>query len=117
MAYEYDEAAYFLHSNLETVVGCYAVTAVDSLGNESDTSNIVCIGYDACPIYCLPNVFTPNNDGENDTFIPMDCDEGGAINPNANVDRVEMTIFNRWGKVMYTTDDPMINWDGKNPDQ
>jgi len=25
-----------------------------------------------------------------------------------------MTIFNRWGKVMFTTQDPEINWDGKN---
>ena len=25
-----------------------------------------------------------------------------------------MTIFNRWGKIMYTTSDPQILWDGKN---
>jgi hypothetical protein len=25
-----------------------------------------------------------------------------------------MTIFNRWGKIMFTTNDPEINWDGKN---
>jgi gliding motility-associated-like protein len=112
--YVYNEPVYFLHDNLESVVGCYAVTAVDSLGNISDTSNIVCVGYDACPVYCLPNVFTPNNDGENDIFVPMNCQEGGPINPEANVDRVDMTIFNRWGKIMYTTDDPFINWDGRN---
>jgi len=44
----------------------------------------------------------------------MDCGNRGSINPYVNVERVEMTIFNRWGKVVYTTDDPMINWDGKN---
>ena len=27
---------------------------------------------------------------------------------------MEMNIFNRWGKIMYTTDDPEINWDGIN---
>jgi len=35
-------------------------------------------------------------------------------NPKANVSRVNMTILNRWGKVMYTTDNPEILWDGKN---
>jgi hypothetical protein len=24
-----------------------------------------------------------------------------------------MTIFNRWGKIVFTTEDPNINWDGK----
>ncbi|MCB2207725.1 MAG: gliding motility-associated C-terminal domain-containing protein [Bacteroidetes bacterium] len=112
--YMYNDTVYFDHRNLESVVGCYAVTAVDSLGNVSDTSNIFCIDYEACPAYCLPNVFTPNTDGFNDLFVPMDCENEGPANPYANVERVDMTIFNRWGKIMYTTDDPMINWDGKN---
>lgn len=101
----------YLHNDISNVVGCYAVTAIDTVGNVSDTSNIVCVNYDACPPYELPNVFTPNNDSFNDLFVPM-TDVSG--NPKANVDRVDMTIFNRWGKIMYTTDDPQINWDGKN---
>ena len=105
------DSTYFLHSNLESVVGCYAVDAVDSIGNISEISNIVCVGYDACPPYELPNVFTPNNDGFNDLFIPK---TGTSANPKANVDRIDMTIFNRWGNIMYTTEDPEINWDGKN---
>jgi gliding motility-associated-like protein len=101
----------FSHTDLANVVGCYAVTAIDSVGNVSDTSNIVCVNYDACPPYELPNVFTPNGDGYNDLFVPITDLTG---NPKANVDRVDMTIFNRWGKIMYTTTDPQINWDGKN---
>lgn len=101
----------FSHANLTNVVGCYAVTAIDSVGNVSDTSNIVCVNYDACPPYELPNVFTPNGDSYNDLFVPI-TDVSG--NPKANVDRVDMSIFNRWGKIMYTTTDPQINWDGKN---
>ena len=34
-------------------------------------------------------------------------------NPRATVDHVDMVIFNRWGKVVFHTKDPMINWDGK----
>jgi len=101
----------WIDSDIQNVVGCYSVTAIDSVGNVSEMSDTVCVDYDACPPYELPNVFTPNNDGINDFFVPLNDKEG---NPYANVERVDMTIYNRWGKVMYTTNDPQINWDGKN---
>ncbi len=107
----YDSVTYYLHSGLESVVGCYAVIAVDSIGNASQISDVVCLGYDACPPYELPNVFTPNGDEFNNLFIPK---TETSNNPKANVDHIDMTIFNRWGNIMYTTDDPEINWDGKN---
>lgn len=52
----------------------------------------------------IPNVFTPNNDGVNDLFMPVSID--GVITMNT-------TIFNRWGNVIYETDNLMIEWDGK----
>lgn len=106
-----NDTTYFLHEDISSVVGCYHVTAIDSIGNISEISNIVCVGYEECPVYELPNVFTPNGDNKNDFFVPMGSRSG---NPKANVNRVDMTIFNRWGKTMYTTTDPDINWDGKN---
>jgi len=95
----------FIHHGTFTIAGCYAVTAIDSIGNESDFSNKVCIDIDTCSVYSLPNVFTPNNDGRNDYFIPF---------PYTSVERIEMKIFNRWGRIMFETNDPNINWDGKN---
>lgn len=83
--------------------GCYAVTAIDSFNNESALSNIVCV--DNCPIYELPNVFTPNEDGANDRFIPL---------AQCFVERVEFNVFNRWGQLIYQTNDPLLNWDGRN---
>jgi len=83
------------------IAGCYAVTAVDTFFNESAFSNIVCI--DNCPNYVLPNVFTPNGDGANDFFIPF---------PFRFVDRIELRVFNRWGNLVFETNDPAINWDG-----
>jgi len=85
-----------------TMAGCYAVTVVDSVGNESDYSNTVCV--DECINYKLPNVFTPNGDGINDLLRPF---------PYNRVERIELKIFNRWGNTIFETSDPDINWDGK----
>ena len=61
------------------------------------------------PVYELPNVFTPNGDGINDVFVPM------RITPEL-ITRVEMHIFNRWGRFVYHTEDIFINWDGRASD-
>lgn len=108
--YLFNDTAYFVHDNIPFVVGCYYVNAVDDMGNESEISNVVCV--EVCPDYELPNVFTPNNDSYNDLFVPLGTVDNTLSNPN--VESVDMTIFNRWGKVMYTTNDPLILWDGKN---
>ena len=105
------DTVYFNHQGLESVVGCYQVAAVDSSGNASDRSQRICVDYNACPQYALPNVFTPNGDGTNDKMVPLHL---SVSNPKATVDHVDMKIFNRWGKEVFHTSDPMINWDGKN---
>ena len=92
----------YIHNGLLSLAGCYAVVAVDSFGNQSAFSNIVCV--DNCSDYNLPNAFTPNGDGFNDLFTP--------ILPYRFIDRVDMQIFDRWGNLVFTTTDPMLNWDG-----
>ena len=93
----------YTHDNLSSIAGCYAVVAVDSFNNESLLSNVVCV--DNCSDYNLPNAFTPNGDGFNDLFTP--------ILPYRFIDHVDMKIFDRWGSLVFTTSDPMLNWDGK----
>jgi gliding motility-associated-like protein len=93
----------FRHWPEETLAGCYAVSAIDSFGNESPLTNVLCV--DICTGYALPNVFTPNNDNKNDLFK--------SYNPGNYVKQVDMKIFNRWGKLVYKTTDANINWDGK----
>jgi gliding motility-associated-like protein len=51
----------------------------------------------------IPNTFTPNGDGLNDTFGVS----GEAIK------EFTMQIFNRWGRLIYETADPNKRWDGK----
>ncbi|RLD45073.1 MAG: hypothetical protein DRI86_06125 [Bacteroidetes bacterium] len=94
----------YLHTGMNNVIGCYYVTAIDSFDNESNASNIECIDIDSCLPYHLPNVFTPNGDGINDLFIPY---------PYDFVEKVNMTILNRWGSMVFQTKNPDINWDAK----
>jgi gliding motility-associated-like protein len=88
-------------TNLESVAGCYYVTAIDSFQNESDPSNILCV--DNCPVYRLPNIITPGGDGYNDVFEPF---------PYRFVESIELSVFNRWGTEVFSTTDPNIQWDG-----
>jgi gliding motility-associated-like protein len=51
----------------------------------------------------IPNAFTPNNDGYNDLFIPY----------GYGIEKIQMTIFDRWGAVVFNSDDEHKGWDGK----
>ncbi len=98
-----EDTTYQHQPEFNNISGCYYVTAIDTVNNESLPSNIVCV--DNCPLYQLPNVFTPNQDGDNDLFIPF---------PHRFIERINLVIYNRWGQVVYETTDPDINWNGKN---
>lgn len=97
----------FEHTLEAQLAGCYAVSAIDSVGNESVLSNLVCV--DNCPNYELPNAFTPNGDGANDVYTPF---PGWRF-----VQSVDMQIFNRWGNLVFQTTDPNILWNGTNEDR
>lgn len=93
----------FIHRLEEGLAGCYAISAIDSVGNESPQSSPP-ICKDNCPLYELPNVFTPNGDNRNDLYTPF---------PNWRfVERVDMQVFNRWGNLVFQTDQPELNWTG-----
>jgi gliding motility-associated-like protein len=61
------------------------------------------------PEVIAPNVFTPNNDGNNSFFVV----------DTRNVVQLELTVLNRWGNVMYTADENItlpgsfVGWNGK----
>ena len=54
----------------------------------------------------IPNVFTPNGDGNNDFF-----EIAGIDNPCINVNK--LSIFNRWGLKVFETDGSQLKWDGR----
>lgn len=52
----------------------------------------------------IANVFTPNNDGINEIFHPIfDCE----------IKQYQFNIFNRWGKLIFSSNSPNEAWDGK----
>ncbi len=53
----------------------------------------------------IPNVFTPNNDGQNDLY---------HISYTGEMKDVSVVIFNDKGEVVYKTTDPDFNWNGRN---
>jgi CHU_C Type IX secretion signal domain len=123
------------NENLKSYARCYKISAVDRSGNESDLSEEYC--FDNCPYYEMPNVFTPNGDDCNEKFsayndrAQVDEQGEGPCGPinlsNVRercarfVDRVDFTVYNRWGKEVYSFvgikgDDlhtVYVDWDGR----
>lgn len=92
-------------------VGTYEVTITDA--NECQTIlPITLAAPEVIPNSCentelfIPNVFSPNGDGQNDFF------EIFAAN-NTNVARINTTqILDRWGNAVYTAINKFPKWDG-----
>jgi gliding motility-associated-like protein len=56
-------------------------------------------------IYYVPNAFTPDGDDHNNLFKPV-------FSTGYSVDKYSFMIFNRWGEVIYETQDIGAGWDG-----
>ena len=92
-----------------TVPGYYTVslTAFDTLCNKVETiDETVYYAGNFQSEYIVPNIFTPNGDGENDRLV--------FINAN-DTKEFSISIFNRWGGLVYQSDNANIAWDGRSP--
>jgi gliding motility-associated-like protein len=78
----------------------YSVTVTFNTCTLTDITNV---GEDCPGRIFIPNVFSPNGDGLND-FFKIDY---------VNLDRLTVTVFDRWGKFLYTSNDKNFGWDGK----
>jgi gliding motility-associated-like protein len=71
-----------------------------------------CTAYDTIQVkteHCetlleMPNVFSPNGDGVNDLFMPVKA---------YNVEKLHLTIYNRWGQKLFETEHAEYGWNGK----
>jgi gliding motility-associated-like protein len=83
------------------VNGAYIVIMEDNCGIAVDTTHVDIEPCDDC--IAIPNAFTPNHDGHNDKFdVIVKCP----------VDNYTMKVFNRWGEMVFSTDNTNDCWDG-----
>jgi gliding motility-associated-like protein len=82
----------------------YTLTITDANGCINVDSIIVFTQNSLCgePYIFVPNVFTPDGDGLNDAFFVR----------GANLTDFYLTVYNRWGELIFETNDQSRGWDG-----
>lgn len=88
--------------NFPTVPGNYAVSLIVENQNGCIDSLTTFIQIDGAGNLTLPNIFTPNGDGENDRFLPFEEFPGSW----------QLTVFNRWGTEVFNTSNIALGWNG-----
>ncbi|MEP7165156.1 MAG: T9SS type B sorting domain-containing protein [Ferruginibacter sp.] len=86
-----------------TSTGVYSVTVTDVAGCMGSAT--VKITVDCSEIF-FPSAFTPNGDTKNDGFGPL------PLTILSSLSQYKLTVYGRWGEVIFTTTDPFIKWDG-----
>ncbi len=83
----------------------YSVIAINSKGTTecTDTASVY-VHVEQCALF-VPSAFSPNGDGINDDFAPI-----GIISHSATY---EFVIFDRWGRRVFYSQNPLEKWDGK----
>ena len=81
--------------------GDYSVVVTNEAGCSTSGTSTATNGCEAS--FVVPNAFSPNADGLNDVFTPVSF--GNPI-------FYEMKIFNRWGEMIFKSDDFLQGWDG-----
>lgn len=84
----------------------YTVVATDANGCTAVSEPVV---YNTKRCFAIPNAFTPNGDGANDSFRPVFL--GGAATIT------EFVIYNRWGQKVFEATPSIQAWDGKTDDK
>ncbi|OEK04352.1 hypothetical protein BFP71_12785 [Roseivirga misakiensis] len=80
--------------------GSYSLRIVDANGCEATFNLDVAERF---PKVVIPNAFSPNNDGVNDTFNAVtDCDLPYS-----------MQVYNKWGTIVFSSNDITVGWDGR----
>lgn len=77
----------------------YTLTVVDDAGcTVSDSLRIMVNS----PQLLIPTAFSPNGDGANDVFRVL----------NKDIVKLNIQVYNRWGELVFETNDPLDGWDG-----
>lgn len=80
-----------------------AVLTVTDDHNCFDTASVTITVIPDVIIY-VPNAFSPNGNGINDVWMP--------VMDNYGTDVYELVIYNRWGQLIFKSNEPKVGWDG-----
>ena len=87
-----------------TEIGQYIVTLSNTCEDKEVIVNVLAEEPEDNGLY-IPNIFSPNEDGNNDFFSVYKA-------PEAEFSNSSLQIFDRWGNRVYETDDPSAEWKG-----
>lgn len=83
--------------------GQYTVSlSVSNEGECTDSTSVQLCILPPDPVF-VPDIFSPNDDGKNDTLYVR-----GLF-----ISRLEFRVYNRWGEVVFETNSPSRGWDGQ----
>lgn len=85
-------AAYTVMLVASNTIGCY------------DTTYLI-VRIDEVQLFYVPNTFTPDGDQFNQTFKPV-------ISSGIDIYNYSLTIYNRWGELIFESRDVEVGWDG-----
>ena len=80
----------------------FQLAVSNAQGCTSEITSILNIVEDAA-LY-IPNTFSPDGNAFNNVFK--------VAGRNINLNQFELTIYNRWGEIIFISQDPNIGWDG-----
>ena len=78
------------------------LSVVDVRGCPDSVCRTVVI-HDVLETY-VPNCFTPDADGVNDSW--------GMVSNIPDIRDFELRVFDRWGGIVFQSEDPLVRWDG-----
>jgi gliding motility-associated-like protein len=88
-----------------TAAGTYALEVSNDCETVSQNVEVVPEVKGKLGIFYIPNVFSPNSDGINDLFQVF-TGEG------VQVEQFQLNVFDRWGNMLYSSEDYTAGWDG-----
>jgi gliding motility-associated-like protein len=94
-----------VHSYSTSLQTGYTATLIVTSQAGCVDSTSMPIAYEEQLIFYVPNTFTPDADEHNQLFTPVFT---SGFSPN----NFEMTIYNRWGEVVFESSDHTKGWDG-----
>ncbi|MEO6166965.1 MAG: gliding motility-associated C-terminal domain-containing protein, partial [Chitinophagales bacterium] len=89
------------------VTTTYTVSVTDSLGCMATDEVTLGVGCDLESVF-IPNAFTPDKNGHNDVLF---------VRSTGLIDVTYFRIFDRWGKMIFESNDIGQGWDGTYKDQ